>query len=37
LTNTNEPRPSTKLDGKTVLLLLAFGGGLILIVVLNML
>ncbi len=36
MSNANEPRPSTKLDGKTILLLVAFGGGLILLIAFNM-
>jgi len=36
VSNENEPRPPTKLDVKTILVLVAFGGGLILLVVLNM-
>jgi hypothetical protein len=36
LSDTNESRPRTKLDRKALLFLLAFGGGLILLVVLNM-
>jgi hypothetical protein len=36
MSESNEPRPSTKFDGKTLMFLLAFGGGLILLVLLNM-
>jgi len=35
-TDTNEPRPRTKLDRKALLFLLAFSGGLILLIALNM-
>jgi len=35
-TETTEPRPRTNLDKKALLFLLAFSGGLILLIALNM-
>ena len=36
MSDTGEPRPATKLDRKTLAIMLAFAGGLILLVVMNM-
>lgn len=36
MSDTNEARPRPKLDRKALLFLIAFGGGLILLIALNM-